>query len=65
MLSTDLVEPVVYNARLVATCCQQKHAIDYQETYTPVARLATVRTDLSFGIHKGCMQEAGNQRSYN
>lgn len=41
-----------YKARLVARGCFQRKGIDYEETYSPVARLSTVRTVLSVGLHQ-------------
>ena len=37
----------LYKARLVAKGCAQKRGYDYDETYVPVARLATLRILLS------------------
>ena len=36
-----------YKDRLVIKGCSQRKGLDYEETYTPVARLTTVRTLLS------------------
>lgn len=41
-----------YKARLVIKGCSQKRGIDYNETYAPVARLATLRVLLSVVNHK-------------
>ena len=43
----DAGDVVKYKARLVIRGCSQKKGFDYDETFAPVARLATVRTLLS------------------
>jgi hypothetical protein len=44
--------PERFKARLVAGGHRQTEGIDYDETYAPVSRLATMRTMLSVAAHK-------------
>ena len=41
-----------YKARLVANGFQQQKGIDYDETFSPVARVATIRAFVSAALHK-------------
>jgi len=41
-----------YKARLVVRGCEQRHGIDYEEIFAPVARYETIRAFLA-----GCVQE--------
>ena len=36
-----------YKARLVAKCFTQEYEIDYEETFTPIARISSVRALLA------------------
>ncbi|KAF6212808.1 hypothetical protein GE061_010517 [Apolygus lucorum] len=46
-IKEDGVNEVRYKARLVVKGCGQRKGFDYEETYSPVARLTTVRTLMS------------------
>lgn len=45
--------PVRRKARLVVKSFLQKPGLDYNDTYAPVAKLATIRIVLSVGVLKG------------
>jgi len=42
-----------YKARLVATCYAQTYGIDYEETYSPVAKMTTRKTIIAMATSKG------------
>jgi hypothetical protein len=42
-----------YKARLVAKGYAQTYGIDYEETYSPIARMTTVRVIIAMAIAKG------------
>jgi hypothetical protein len=43
----------IYKARLIAKGFQQVHGIDYDETFTPVAKMDSIRLTLSIAVAKG------------
>lgn len=43
---------IKYKARLVAKGFMQRESVDYEEVYSPVARLSTIRVLLSIGVQK-------------
>jgi hypothetical protein len=44
-----------YKARLVAKDFKQQYVIDYEETFSPVVKSATIRVILSLAVSRGWM----------
>ena len=42
-----------YNARLVAKGYVQRHGVDYEEVFAPVARIETIRLVIAIAASKG------------
>eukprot|EP00253_Pinus_taeda_P012520 PITA_12520 len=42
-----------HNARLVAKCFARKEGVDYEETFAPIAKWATIRTLFALAAHNG------------
>jgi len=43
-----------YKARLVAKGYAQIYGIDYEETYSPITKMTTIRTIIVMAISNGC-----------
>jgi histone deacetylase 1/2 len=42
-----------YKARLVAKCFKQRYGIDYEDTFSPIVKIATIRTVLALSVSRG------------
>jgi histone deacetylase 1/2 len=54
-----------YKGRLVAKGYKQRYGIDYEDTFSPVVKIATVRAVLSIAISRGwCMRQLDVQNAF-
>jgi hypothetical protein len=54
-----------YKARLVAKGFRQHYGIDYEDTFSPVVKIATVRLVLSLAISRGwCLRQLDVQNAF-
>ena len=54
-----------YKARLVAKGFKQRYGIDYEDTFSPVVKIATVRLVLSLAVSRGwCLRQLDVQNSF-
>jgi hypothetical protein len=49
----DIYNKLIYKARLTVKGCSQRPGIDFNDTFSPVAKLSSVRLILSFGLSQG------------
>jgi hypothetical protein len=55
----------IYKERLVAKGYKQRYGIDYEDTFSPVVKIATVRVVLSIAISRGwCMRQLDVQNAF-
>jgi hypothetical protein len=43
-----------YKIRLVAKCYAQTYGIDYEETYSPFAKMTIIKVIIAMAVAKGC-----------
>jgi hypothetical protein len=54
-----------YKARLVAKGFKQRYGIDYEDTFSPVVKVATVRLVLSLAVSQGwCLKQLDVQNAF-
>ena len=54
-----------YKARLVAKGFRQRYGIDYEDTFSPVIKIATVRLVLSLAVSRGwCLRQLDVQNAF-